>query len=84
MQRLKVVWCVPLALVLVTGAPPALAQTQHSQDSVFYRFSDDDLLGDTLGTTPARLSVRPGAARVTLIRARASFVPEMLKSVEQM
>ena len=34
------------------------------------------------GPNDATIKVRPKAARTTLIRPRTSFVPEMLKSVE--
>jgi hypothetical protein len=34
------------------------------------------------GPNDATIRVRPKAARTTLIRPRTSFVPEMLKSVE--
>jgi len=34
------------------------------------------------GPNDATIKVRPRAARTTLIRPRTTFVPEMLKSVE--
>jgi hypothetical protein len=34
------------------------------------------------GPADATIRVRPGPVRTTLIRPRTSFVPEMLKSVE--
>jgi hypothetical protein len=47
-----------------------------------YDFEPDDLIGETLSTTPPLLRVRPTPPRVTLLRPRASFVAEMFKSVE--
>lgn len=72
-----------LALSMFALAAPSHAQ-RKADDGYIYEFTDDDLIGDTLGTTGAQIKVRPPAARVTLIRPRASFVPEMLKSVEHM
>ena len=47
-----------------------------------YKFTDDPLSAGGFGPNDARILVRPQAARTTLIRPRTSFVPEMLKSVE--
>jgi hypothetical protein len=47
-----------------------------------YTFEDDPLNAGGFGPNDATIRVRPRAARTTLIRPRTSFVPEMLKSVE--
>ena len=47
-----------------------------------YKFSDDPLSAGGFGPADATIRVRPGPVRTTLIRPRTSFVPEMLKSVE--
>ncbi len=47
-----------------------------------YKFSDDPLSAGGFGPSDATIRVRPGPVRTTLIRPRTSFVPEMLKSVE--
>lgn len=47
-----------------------------------YEFDDDPLNAGGFGPSDATIRVRPRAARTTLIRPRTSFVPEMLKSVE--
>jgi len=47
-----------------------------------YRFDDDPLSAGGFGPADATIRVRPGPVRTTLIRPRTSFVPEMLKSVE--
>lgn len=47
-----------------------------------YEFDDDPLNAGGFGPNDATIRVRPRAARTTLIRPRTSFVPEMLKSVE--
>ena len=49
-----------------------------------YEFSDDPLAAGGFGPNDATIRVRPRAARTTLIRPRTSFVPEMLKSVENL
>jgi hypothetical protein len=74
-----------LASLLLSFASVASAQTKAAQsDPIYYHFDDDFMVGDTLDTTPALLRVRPIVPKVTLLRPRASFVVEMLKSVEGM
>jgi hypothetical protein len=47
-----------------------------------YEFDDDPLAAGGFGPNDATIKVRPKAARTTLIRPRTHFIPEMLKSVE--
>jgi hypothetical protein len=49
-----------------------------------YEFTDDPLNAGGFGPNDATIRVRPGPVRTTLIRPRTSFVPEMLKSVENL
>ena len=49
-----------------------------------YQFEDDPLAAGGFGPNDATIKVRPKAARTTLIRPRTTFVPEMLKSVENL
>jgi hypothetical protein len=49
-----------------------------------YTFDDDPLNAGGFGPNDATIRVRARAARTTLIRPRTSFVPEMLKSVENL
>ena len=49
-----------------------------------YEFSDDPLSAGGFGPNDATIRVRPGPVRTTLIRPRITFVPEMLKSVENL
>ena len=62
----------------------ALAQDAKGDkpDGYGYEFSDDPLNAGGFGPNDATIKVRPRAARTTLIRPRTTFVPEMLKSVE--
>ncbi|MBM4374507.1 MAG: hypothetical protein FJ095_05430 [Deltaproteobacteria bacterium] len=82
-----------LALTLAGGAflvsSAASAQGVKSSDAgdgegYGYEFADDPLSAGGFGPTDATIRVRPGPVRRTLIRPRTSFVPEMLKSVEQL
>jgi hypothetical protein len=47
-----------------------------------YRFQDDPLYATSGGAAAARIHVRKQGARETLIRPRLHFIPELLKSVE--
>lgn len=80
-----------LAVVLISGiaaaqapggAPPAGGG--GSKEGYGYEFSDDPLNAGGFGPNDATIRVRPGPVRTTLIRPRTSFVPEMLKSVENL
>ncbi len=67
-------------------APGAGAGAKSADDSggYGYEFSDDPLNAGGFGPNDATIRVRPGPVRTTLIRPRTSFVPEMLKSVENL
>jgi hypothetical protein len=70
------------------GAPPAGgapgAPGGGQKEGYGYEFSDDPLNAGGFGPNDATIRVRPGPVRTTLIRPRTSFVPEMLKSVENL
>lgn len=75
--------------VLVTTAASSWAQDAASTKAETggsgdygYKFDDDPLAAGGFGPSDATIRVRPGPVRTTLIRPRTSFVPEMLKSVE--
>jgi hypothetical protein len=84
-------WLVAVAL---TGASMLAASSSFAQDAKTtagdtggtgdygYKFEDDPLAAGGFGPSDATIRVRPGPVRTTLIRPRTSFVPEMLKSVE--
>jgi hypothetical protein len=64
-------------------APPAGGGAPSSGAGDYgYKFEDDPLSAGGFGPADATIRVRPGPVRTTLIRPRTSFVPEMLKSVE--
>ncbi|WP_437514545.1 hypothetical protein [Sorangium sp. So ce1099] len=65
-------------------AAPAGAGGGKKDEGYGYEFSDDPLNAGGFGPNDATIRVRPGPVRTTLIRPRTSFVPEMLKSVENL
>src|ERR1700689_1145338 len=67
-----------------TKPAPAAGGAGGKEDGYGYEFSDDPLSAGGFGPNDATISVRPGPVRTTLIRPRTSFVPEMLKSVENL
>lgn len=50
----------------------------------WYRFSDEDLLGDSLNGMGDMFRLRPKSARVMLSRPRTSLIQEILKSAENL
>jgi hypothetical protein len=64
------------------GAAPAANGASGGNGDYGYKFEDDPLAAGGFGPSDATIRVRPGPVRTTLIRPRTSFVPEMLKSVE--
>ena len=75
-----------LGAMVVLVAPTVFAQdvaeTKEDSGDYGYEFDDDPLNAGGFGPNDATIKVRARAARTTLIRPRTSFVPEMLKSVE--
>lgn len=63
-------------------APAAAGGGAGGSGDYGYKFEDDPLSAGGFGPADATIRVRPGPVRTTLIRPRTSFVPEMLKSVE--
>jgi hypothetical protein len=73
----------PVAHAQGAGAAGAAKVKESKSDEGYgYTFDDDPLNAGGFGPNDATIRVRPRAARTTLIRPRTSFVPEMLKSVE--
>ena len=62
----------------------AAGEKGEGKEGYGYEFDDDPLNAGGFGPNDATIRVRPRAARTTLIRPRTSFVPEMLKSVENL
>jgi hypothetical protein len=73
-----------VALLLMAGLSSAQVKESKQDDGYGYQFDDDPLNAGGFGPNDATIRVRARAARTTLIRPRISFVPEMLKSVENL
>ena len=77
-----------MALALFTLAGSAYAEedykdlTDKNGQKVY--FKDDVMDGKGLGEQAATILVRPGAARQLLLKPRTHFIPEMLKTVENL
>lgn len=66
------------------GGAAGGTKASDGKEGYGYEFSDDPLSAGGFGPSDATIRVRPGPVRTTLIRPRTSFVPEMLKSVENL
>jgi hypothetical protein len=66
------------------GSKVKTTESEGDGDGYGYEFGDDPLSAGGFGPNDATIRVRPGPVRRTLIRPRTSFVPEMLKSVENL
>jgi hypothetical protein len=82
-----------LAFVVMSAgvAVPALAQDAPppaagggGENTTSYDFEDDLVQGDLVRPDGENLMVRRRGARESLIRIREHFVPELLKSVENL
>ena len=77
-----------VGLVGVAMAAPAYAQEtggkKKKDDGYGYIFTDDPMTAEGLGSHTAQISVRTVGRREQLLRPRVHFIPEMLKSVENM
>ena len=69
---------------LLSVASSASAEPPKKNQDYEYKFTDDKLLGDTMGVAGAKIVVRKVGTRDRLLRPRLQFVQEMLKSVENM
>lgn len=72
------------SLAFAQAAKPPAGAAAGKDSGYGYEFSDDPLNAGGFGPNDATIRVRPGPVRTTLIRPRTSFVPEMLKSVENL
>ncbi|CAN5492655.1 hypothetical protein BH09MYX1_BH09MYX1_28090 [soil metagenome] len=77
-------FCVVASMLVVSVASAQDTKAADGKDGYGYEFKDDPLSAGGFGPNDATIRVRPGPVRTTLIRPRTSFVPEMLKSVENL
>lgn len=81
----RLVFSAAVLMAVTAVSTAAFAQEGGGDgDGYGYEFDDDPLNAGGFGPNDATIRVRPRAARTTLIRPRTSFVPEMLKSVENL
>ncbi len=77
-----------VAMLLATGlAVPAAAQEEvpsGGDNTTSYDFEDDLVQGDLVRPDGENLMVRRKGARESLIKIREHFIPELLKSVENL
>jgi hypothetical protein len=73
-----------LGIAFCAASLPASAEPTKKDDSYGYIFTDDALKAETNGSATAMIKVIPMGRRDRLLRPRVHFVPEMLKSVENM
>lgn len=71
------------AMSLLLGVSGAYAQDEPSRETT-YDFEDDLVSGDLVRPDGEQLVVRRKGRRASLIRVREHFIPEMLKSVEDL
>jgi hypothetical protein len=82
MKKLVVLMVCALSLPFTLGVVSAHAQDGGGQTS--YDFEDDLVQGDLVRPDGENLMVRRRGARESLIKIREHFVPELLKSVENL
>jgi len=77
-----------LVFAALIASPGIWAATAHAQDApaseTTYDFEDDLVTGDLVRPDGEQLIVRRRGRRASLIQIREHFIPEMLKSVEDL
>jgi len=74
-----------LSVMMLTGfVSVAAAQEAGGGSATSYDFEDDLVQGDLVRPDGENLMVRRRGARESLIKIREHFVPELLKSVENL
>jgi hypothetical protein len=80
---MKKLLLLPVTALALSLAVPAAIQAQDS-GSTSYDFEDDLVQGDLVRPDGENLMVRRKGARESLIKIREHFIPELLKSVENL
>ena len=84
LQQLLVAGALTGAMVFGFGLPSSVEAQDAGGDATTYDFEDDLVSGDLVRPDGEMLSVRRRGRRQSLIRIREHFIPEMLKSVEDL
>ncbi|MEY4580947.1 MAG: hypothetical protein RL701_5650 [Pseudomonadota bacterium] len=83
MKKLLGIAVCALGLPIFAGVAAVQAQ-EGGGESTSYNFDDDLVQGDLVRPDGENLMVRRRGARESLIKIREHFVPELLKSVENL
>ncbi len=81
MKRMVALVCLSLFLMTLKAAP-AFADDGNAEDVTEYTFTDANVEGGTEGPIQTGVVIRKLGPERSLIKIRTHFVPEMLKSVE--
>lgn len=73
-----------LLSLVFSGALLLVVSAASAQEETSYDFEDDLVQGDLVRPDGENLMVRRKGARQSLIRIREHFIPELLKSVENL
>lgn len=73
-----------LGIILVAVTPRAFAEESFGDNTTEYNFDDDVVEGDLVRPDGEMAMARRTGRRSSLIRVREHFIPEMLKSVEDL
>ena len=73
-----------IGLLALEGMASAQGKKKGGSDVEEMTFDDDKLLTSNLGPDQAKITTRGGPVRTILVRPRTSFVPELLKSIENL
>jgi hypothetical protein len=82
-MKLRTLALIALSLFAFEGVASA-ADKKKGSDVEEMTFEDDKLLTSNLGPDQAKIAGRPNPIRTILVRPRVTFVPEMLKSIENL
>lgn len=83
MKKLLSLLIITVVLLFGTGVKAQTKETKL-EDGYGYEFEDDPLSAGGFGPNDARIRIRRGAQRATLIKPRTQFIRELIESVEQL
>ena len=84
MNKISKTLCAAAMVAALGWASPSVAQKGGPPAETTYDFEDDLVSGDLVRPDGEQLIVRRRGRRTSLIRIREHFIPEMLKSVEDL
>ena len=84
MKKLLLLPVTALGLTLLAATGVSVVEAQDGGASTSYDFEDDLVQGDLVRPDGENLMVRRKGARESLIKIREHFIPELLKSVENL